>query len=172
MGVRPRAGRDSGAAAVEFALLLPVFLILTIGMISAGFAFERWITVTQAARETSRYGATLSIEAAQPADINGWLAQVAAVAWESSAFDASPPGARVCVSLTQTSPSTPPVTTSKQLVRTATGSVTGIEPCYVSTTAGSRVQVTIQRDTDFNMVVANPTIVVESRSQSRWEGAP
>ena len=55
---RRRGRSDSGASAVEFALILPLFLILVFGTISAGFGFERWINVTQAARETSRFAAT------------------------------------------------------------------------------------------------------------------
>ncbi len=44
---------DAGAAAVEFALLLPLFIMLVFGIISGGFTFDRWISVTQSAREAS-----------------------------------------------------------------------------------------------------------------------
>jgi Flp pilus assembly protein TadG len=51
----PRAaGNDRGAAAVEFALLLPVLLLLLFGLIDFGRALNAQITITQAAREGAR----------------------------------------------------------------------------------------------------------------------
>jgi Flp pilus assembly protein TadG len=53
---RPAAGqpRDRGAAAVEFALLLPVVLLLLFGIVDFGLALNAQITITQAAREGAR----------------------------------------------------------------------------------------------------------------------
>jgi Flp pilus assembly protein TadG len=51
------AGRDRGAAAVEFALLLPVLLLLIFGLIDFGRALNAQITLTQAAREGARLAA-------------------------------------------------------------------------------------------------------------------
>jgi Flp pilus assembly protein TadG len=53
----PGAGRDRGAAAVEFALLLPVLLLLVFGLIDFGRALNAQITLTQAAREGARLAA-------------------------------------------------------------------------------------------------------------------
>jgi Flp pilus assembly protein TadG len=49
--------RDRGAAAVEFALLLPVLLLVIFGMIDFGRALNTQITLTQAAREGARLAA-------------------------------------------------------------------------------------------------------------------
>jgi Flp pilus assembly pilin Flp len=49
--------RDRGAAAVEFALLLPVVLLLLFGIVDFGRALNAQITITQAAREGARLGA-------------------------------------------------------------------------------------------------------------------
>jgi Flp pilus assembly protein TadG len=59
MGRRPtRNGpRDRGATAVEFALLLPVLLLLIFGLIDFGRALNAQITLTQAAREGARLAA-------------------------------------------------------------------------------------------------------------------
>jgi Flp pilus assembly protein TadG len=57
---RRRSGgdtRDRGAAAVEFALLLPVLLLLVFGIIDFGRALNAQITLTQAAREGARLDA-------------------------------------------------------------------------------------------------------------------
>jgi Flp pilus assembly protein TadG len=65
---------DDGAAAVEFALLFPIFMVLALGMINGGLAFSRQINVTQAAREASRFGATYDVTAA--GGLSNWLADV------------------------------------------------------------------------------------------------
>jgi Flp pilus assembly protein TadG len=56
---RPSGGdvRDRGAAAVEFALLLPVLLLIVFGIIDFGRALNAQITLTQAAREGARLAA-------------------------------------------------------------------------------------------------------------------
>ncbi len=46
--------RDRGAVAVEFALLLPMLLLLLFGIIDFGRALNAQITLTQAAREGAR----------------------------------------------------------------------------------------------------------------------
>lgn len=51
------APRDRGAAAVEFALLLPVLLLIVFGIIDFGRALNAQITLTQAAREGARLAA-------------------------------------------------------------------------------------------------------------------
>ena len=51
----PRPSRDErGAQAVEFALIVPVVLILFAAIIQFGFLFNAQVTVTQAAREGAR----------------------------------------------------------------------------------------------------------------------
>lgn len=46
-----------GQSLVEFALILPVFLILLFGLIDFGMALNRWVVITNAAREGARLGA-------------------------------------------------------------------------------------------------------------------
>lgn len=43
---------------VEFALVLPMLLVLVFGIIDFGRAFQGWITLSNAAREGARLGAT------------------------------------------------------------------------------------------------------------------
>ena len=51
---RLRSGSEEGAAAVEFALVVPLLLTLLFGIIEFGFAFNAQIVVTNAAREAAR----------------------------------------------------------------------------------------------------------------------
>lgn len=48
---------ESGAAAVEFALVLPIFLLLLLGMFDFGKAFNYWIDGTHLSHEGVRYAA-------------------------------------------------------------------------------------------------------------------
>src|SRR5215469_8175713 len=68
------ANSDRGAAAVEFALLLPLLVLLIFGMIDFGRAINAQITITQAAREGARVlalpGGTTVGSSGQPAYVD------------------------------------------------------------------------------------------------------
>lgn len=49
-----KGSEQRGAAAVEFAVVLPLLMTMLFGIIEMGFVFNRWITVTHAAREGVR----------------------------------------------------------------------------------------------------------------------
>lgn len=49
---------DAGQALVEFALVLPVMLLLLFALVDFGRGFYTWLVVTNAAREGARTGAT------------------------------------------------------------------------------------------------------------------
>ena len=57
---------DHGAAAVEFALVLPLLLLILFGIIDFGRWYNAQITLTQAAREGVRYAA-IGITSPSPA---------------------------------------------------------------------------------------------------------
>jgi Flp pilus assembly protein TadG len=52
--------RESGQALVEFALVLPVLMLLVMGIVDFGFAFNQWNTAQNAAREGARMAAVNS----------------------------------------------------------------------------------------------------------------
>lgn len=49
--------KERGAAAVEFALVLPVLLAILLGIMEFGFLFNQQISATNAAREGARFAA-------------------------------------------------------------------------------------------------------------------
>lgn len=49
-------GSDRGAAAVEFALVLPMLLVLVLGITQFGLTFTQWLQMEHAAREGARWG--------------------------------------------------------------------------------------------------------------------
>jgi Flp pilus assembly protein TadG len=59
---KQRAG-ERGAAAVEFALILPILLTLVFGIVEFGWAFGQQVSLGNAAREAAR---TMAIHWAEP----------------------------------------------------------------------------------------------------------
>ena len=53
---RPRK-EEGGQSLVEFALVVPIFLLVLFAIVDFGMAFHAWITVTNSAREGARIGA-------------------------------------------------------------------------------------------------------------------
>lgn len=97
-----RKGPERGATLVEFALILPVFLMLLFGMITGGLALNDKQQITHATREGARYAAT--VPAAQPFTSGTWAENVRALLVERS--DGTLDAADVCVSLVEGSPAT------------------------------------------------------------------
>jgi Flp pilus assembly pilin Flp len=52
-----RLRQERGAAAAEFAILLPIFVVILFAVISFGLALTRLVTYVSAAREGARYAA-------------------------------------------------------------------------------------------------------------------
>ena len=52
-----RRDGEKGQNLVEFAMVVPIFLILVFAIVDFGMGFHAWITVTNAAREGARIGA-------------------------------------------------------------------------------------------------------------------
>jgi len=63
MRVHSRVGSDDGASAVEFAIVLPLLVVLLFGIIQYGYTFFEYIQVAQSAREAVRWGALGSSDA-------------------------------------------------------------------------------------------------------------
>lgn len=54
--------RRKGQTLAEFALTLPILLLLTFGVVEFGRLFQAWVTIQNAAREAARYATTGQIE--------------------------------------------------------------------------------------------------------------
>jgi len=69
---RPRRGRTERAQSlVEFALVLPILLILVFGIIDFGMGIRSYISLTNATREGARFAAVGNVAGAYPTDCDG-----------------------------------------------------------------------------------------------------
>ena len=75
--VRDRRGGQRGAAAVEFALVMPLLLLLVFGIIDFGLMINEKTVVANAAREGARDGAISRKEAVIRSSVAGSLAGLA-----------------------------------------------------------------------------------------------
>lgn len=88
-GLRGRSPRgESGAAAVEFALILPVLALLTFGLINMGWLFGEYLTLNSAVREGARRSVVES--AATPGAIKSWVEAAAGEMIDSDAISYDP----------------------------------------------------------------------------------
>ena len=55
--VGSRRSRERGQNLVEFAFILPLFLVLVFAIVDFGMGFRAWISITNSAREGARVGA-------------------------------------------------------------------------------------------------------------------
>ncbi|HEX8004369.1 MAG TPA: TadE/TadG family type IV pilus assembly protein [Mycobacteriales bacterium] len=165
-----RARAEDGAAAVEFALLFPLFLLIVFGVINMGFGFNQKINLTQAAREASRYGATLSIKASAPGNsgtITTWLQKVTDVAISAGGHDleASRPNRYVCVAHVS---STGTVTSQV----TGTGGPASSALCFADGRTDARVQIVVRSQTLVDFVFWGGAIDVGGESVTHFEAVP
>ena len=75
-------GADRGAAAVEFALLLPLLLILVFGIIDFGRMLNAQITLTEAAREGARASVLGTSVSARVNQLTGGLGTTVTVTYQ------------------------------------------------------------------------------------------
>ena len=175
-----RRGRgDAGASAVEFALIFPVFMVLAMGIIATGTAFSKQLNVTQAAREASRYGATLDYQnQSPPLTLDEFLARVDQATTSAAGNADDPIGGYDyrCVALITTDINGDIVTAKSKYLQTigTAASTTGNGACpnagYSRIKATDYVQVAIYRRSGFFVLFANPTIKLDSVSITPFEG--
>lgn len=168
---RSRGAR--GASAVEFAIAFPLFLMIVFGGISSAMAYDRQNTLTHAAREGVRYGATLPTNGTTSVP-DAWFEQVAAVTQQSASgqLDTGVPGRTICVAYVGYG-SKQNVQTSWTRSRTLSGTTVTYSnaPCFADGRPASerRVQVVAARTTEFNVVFFNPTLNLSSNATARFE---
>lgn len=154
---------QAGVSMVEFALVLPIVAMLTFGMLTGGLLFHQQLSVTHAAREAARLGATSPFD---QADTEAFLDAVADRAVDSAGGELGPDvaGRYICVAY---------VSSSVSVRRTESGSD---GPSYSSSSCfaddrgdEARVQVRLRRDGELNIVFQRWDVPVSSDALARHE---
>lgn len=91
-----RARAESGAAAVEFALVVPLLIMLLLGTISSGLSYSHSVGQNNAVREGSRFGATAD---ASSAVASAWGDNVIQRVRDTQFDDPAPLKTTICVQL-------------------------------------------------------------------------
>jgi Flp pilus assembly protein TadG len=98
--------KERGSALVEFAIILPMVLMLAFGIMTAGITYNHKIDLTHAAREGARYGATLPqlqcTGSPNPCGTQNWAQVVQSVVVERALGTVS--ASQVCVALVTGNP--------------------------------------------------------------------
>lgn len=159
---------ERGAALVELAFALPILIMLLVGMVSAGIAYNHQLALTHAAREGGRYAATLPVNG-----MEAWLDTIIdqTVVDATGTLDAGVPGRSVCVAYvypegTQADDST----AMKELGGTM---VTDGTTCFSDGRPDQerRVQVVVGRETEFTVVFFGTTVDLDAEAVNRFEAA-
>lgn len=116
-------GRERGQGVVEFALVIPIFLLVVFGLLDAGRAVHTNSVLSQAAREGARLAATQA----------AWVGITGGACVESeSQIDSSRPGGHVCPRTAGDLKANIVNATSRMV--TAVGPIAGV---YISCNAGT-----------------------------------
>jgi hypothetical protein len=144
-------------------------------MITAGFAYNQKLAITNGVREGSRFGATLPVptSCASGSPISCWLKQVADVTQSSAEGDlaSSAPNLSICVAYVNDTGLGTDATT--KLTRNSSGDSTPTSgPCYTDDLNGyRRVQVTGSRDGKIEFLVTSMTPTLSSQAVTKFEAA-
>jgi Flp pilus assembly protein TadG len=171
--VRRRSGRDErGAAMVEFVLIMPLFLLIIFGGVTAALAYEHKADVVHAVRDGARYGSTVppgQCDTVANCGNRNWAQLVQYVTAQRS--DGTLSTSQICVAL---------VTGSSGAVYTRTGGVysTGTNSTFPTTgcfndgnvDSGNRVHVSAVRNGDkINLIFTTLSVGQRSRGTARYE---
>ncbi len=180
---RRRTGGDDGATLIEFAIVAPLLFAILLGMFTGGLAFNQKLSVTNGAREGSRYGATLPVASSAsctgqiPGSMACWLTKVADITQQSSegTLAASVSSSSICVAYVYPT-GTATTDRSAKLVRTPSGDVitTGSsERCFLDNRVDTerRVQVTGSRQAEIEYVFGTSNPTMSSTSVTKFEAA-
>lgn len=156
-----------GASTVEFAILTPLIFMIMFGVLTGGLAWNRKQTLTSAAREAARFGATLAIDHSDP---DTWLGGVETRALDSAFGDLhdTVDGRYICVAFVHIDPDDGDQTVNRE---TGDDRVEDGEPCFHDgRPAGEpRAQVIVERPSPLIAVLFNTDITLQSGGVARYE---
>jgi hypothetical protein len=167
------SGDERGASLVELAFALPLLIMLLVGMVSAGIAYNHQLALTHAAREGGRYAATLPV-----ADVDDWLETVIyqTVADATGTLDSGVPGRYICVAYVHPEWTAPEPEMKRRILDSSglQSSESG-QQCFTGNdnrpNSEKRVQIVVERETDFSVVFWSTSLTLSTEAVNRFEAA-
>src|SRR3954453_8008586 len=77
--LRRRSRREEGAALVEFALILPILVLLLFGLIDFGFIYNDFLSLRQGVRDGARQGAVSNFGTSSSCNNTGFTSSISSV---------------------------------------------------------------------------------------------
>ncbi len=153
--------QDRGAAMVEMAFIFSILVMLLVGVVTSALAFGQKNSIENAAREASRYAATLAPNAS--GIDNAWLDQVRNVAQQAAQGNLDPgvDGRYICIAHLGSS--------TQSVLVDGTSTTYPDAPCYTDGLTDRRVQVVTGRDTQINAALFSIDITLEAPTTARYE---
>jgi len=153
---RARVRDDRGTVALEFALVLPILLMLLLGVTTTGLVYSDKLSIANAAREGARFGAAVDVTAGATAWADSVQSRVRQAYYNSAS---SLTTAQVCVVLENSTGTVLATPTSQGSCGTTPTSPTGM------TTGTCVVKVWVQKPATINLGVATlPSFTISARS--------
>ena len=155
-----------GASLVEFALVAPVLMMLIVGVLDAGVAYNQKQSISHAAREGARYGA---VQPTTGTGVTGssWASGVAQVVRDRAQGDLPTATATVCVALVTGANSVYDPSGNGSNPYSTNSSSTCFDDGGNDTAL--RVQVLTSRPATINAVAFRMNLTLTSRSVSKFE---
>ncbi len=176
---------EGGASLVEFALVVVLLTMLLLGIVTGGLAYNRKITLTDAARVAARYGTTHAMPLSAPASncadpsspttgVTEWLIDVAcdAIANAQGELAEGTSGRAICVTYAPPGTDLSGAATLEWGVDN-TGTVELGTSCPGATLSPSPtdavVEVVVRRTANLDAVVWNHTLTLQADAFGRYE---
>ncbi|MGH8915886.1 MAG: TadE/TadG family type IV pilus assembly protein [Acidimicrobiia bacterium] len=163
-------GKDRGAALVETALILTLLISVLVGTVTSAVTYGRSTSLQTAAREASRFAATLPVDG----DLDAWLHDVLDVARAAAMgdLDAGVQGQYICVAYVfpdGTSADDQTMRLTEALGVTGTSQTAS--DCFADARPDDerRGQVMVQRESTIQAVFFSVDVTLSSPAVSRYE---
>lgn len=162
---------DHGVVLVEFAMVIPILMMLMLGMFSGGLAWNQNQSLGQGARVAARYASTLPLPATD-AEMDAWLDGIAdqAVAASDGTMAADVGGRAVCVAYVDPAGSAPDHTFSRRINAAGTRS-SATTVCFEDGQSATqrRVQVLLERNGILDIGFSRQTLTLRRTVVYRYE---
>jgi len=168
----PRLEGDRGAVLVEFALVMPILVMLLFGLVSAGMAWNQNLSLSSAARAGARYGATLPTSTTGTT-MDDYLAAITQRVIDSSEgnLGSSVTSRVICVAYWHENGTDPLDQNRSRTLTNTTVSTSSPTPCFTDNQGhdDKRIQVMVQRTGTIQTGLWSQTVTLSQKVVFRYE---